>query len=148
MDDLHARARYAEALIFNELYSETLEFIHPLYIKYHEVGFGVNEIIKSLYGLGKTEDDFQWISRPKIIKLDENLIESCLNFLGKKRGSTPCWNIYDYFLMNSDYLDFDQKELGLFLLHQNDKFEVFGDENDAYDLEFKKKRNDANTAST
>ncbi len=139
-DDLYAQQRYAEALILNKLYAEALDFIRPLYIKNHEFGFGVHEIMKSLQGLGKTEDDFQWVSKPRIVKLDQNLIESCLKFLSRKRKPTSCLSIYEYFLMNSDYIDFEQKELGLFLLDKTEIFEIYGDKKDAYSLEFKLNR--------
>jgi len=139
--DLYAQQRYAEALILNKMYSEAIGFLRPLYIKHHDVGFGIQEIIQGLYGLGKTEDDFPWISKPEIVKLDQNMIQRCMDFLKGKRKPTSVIDIYGHFLVSADFIDFNEKALGLFLLEKTNIFEIFGDNTDAYSLKFKLKRN-------
>jgi hypothetical protein len=138
--DLYAQQRYAEALILNKLFREAIDFLSPLYIKHHDVGFGIQEIIQGLYGLGKTEDDFPWISKPDIIKLDQNMIQRCMDFMTGKRKPTSVIDIYGHFLMNSDFMDFNEKTLGLFLHEKTNLFEIIGDKTEPYDLKFKLKR--------
>jgi hypothetical protein len=78
--DLYAQQRFAEALNLNKRFADTLEFITPLYRDNYEVGFGIHEIIEALHGLGKSENDFNWIEKPKIIKLDSDALKLCVDF--------------------------------------------------------------------
>ena len=140
LDDLHAQERYSEALIYNNLYSEAIDFLKPLYKEHYDIGFGIHGIIQSLKGLGKTEEDFPWISKPNIVKLDKKMIQLCIDLLKGKRKPTSVIDIYGHFLVTMHFIDFNTEALGLFLLEENKIFDNFGDKTDTYGLEFKLKR--------
>ncbi len=138
--DLYAQQRYAEALNLNKRYNDTLDFIAPLYKANYEIVFGVHEIIDALYGLGKTENDFNWINKPDILKLDSNLIKLCTDFLRPKRKSVSVTDIYCDLLVKSDYCAFNEQELANYLVKLTDIFAVQIDTEYIMDSKLKLKR--------
>jgi hypothetical protein len=122
--DLYAQQRLAEALNLNKRFADTLEFITPLYRDNYEVGFGIHEIIRALYGLGKSESDFNWIVKPKIIKLDSDTLRLCVEFLKPKRKPSSISDIYCDLIMQGDYCDFNEEQLAEFLLKSKDSIDI------------------------
>ena len=135
--DLHAQERYAEALNLNKKYKETLKFLTPLYKKYYDTGFGIHEILDALYGLGKTENEFDWIEKPTILKLDQNTFDICIEFLKNKRKPVSIFRLYENLLMRSDYLTFKEEELSDYLLKHAEFFDITGDRSMYFDIELK-----------
>ena len=138
--DLYAQQRYAEALNLNKRYKDTLDFISPLYKANHEVGFGIHEIVDALYGLCKTEDDYNWISKPDILKLDSYMIKLCTDLLKSKRKSVSVTDIYCDLIVKSDYCTFNEQELGDYLVGFTDIFDVQVDNDYIMDSKLKLKR--------
>lgn len=138
--DLYAQQRFAEALNLNKKYRETLDFISPIYEKNYESGFGISEIMDALFGLEKTEDDFNWITKPIILKLDDYSLNLCLATLKGRRKYISLTDIYMNILMQADYLTFNAKELAEFLLQKPNLFDVKGDKNYFFDIELKMKK--------
>ena len=62
--DLHCQWRVGEALVFNQEFKQALDFLTPIYKKEPEYGDVIHSILDALYGLGKTENDFDWIEKP------------------------------------------------------------------------------------
>lgn len=139
--DLYAQQRYAEALNLNKRYKDTLDFIEPLYKTNYEVGFGVHEIVDALFGLGKTEDDYNWINKPDILKLDSNLINLCTELLKPKRKSVSVTDIYCDLIVKSDHCTFNELELGEYLVELTDIFVVQIDNDYIMGSKLKLKRN-------
>jgi hypothetical protein len=138
--DLYAQQGFADALVINKKYAEAIEFLKPLYSKHYESGFGIHEILDALYGLGKTEDDFNWIIKPNIFKLDKELINKCIVFLKGKRKHVSAITIFGDLIMHADYLTFNEEELSEFLLKNDNTFDFIGDKKYYFDMEFKLKR--------
>ena len=138
--DLYAQQGFAEALIFNKKYAEAIEFLKPLYSKHYDCGFGIQEILDALYGLGKTENDFNWIIKPNIFKLDKELVDKCIVLLKGKRKHVSAGTIYCDLIMQADYLKFEEEELSDFLLKNVSTFDFIGDKTYYFDLKFKLKR--------
>ncbi len=139
--DLYAQQRFAEALNLNKRYTDTLEFITPVYQANYEVGFGIYEIMDALHGLGKSESDFDWIVKPKIIKLDSDALRLCVEYLKPKRKPSSIIDIYCDLMMQGDYTDFNEEQLGEFLLKNKDTFDIKSDSEYLLDIEIKLKRN-------
>lgn len=135
--DLYAQERYAEALIFNKKYKEALDFLTPLYRKNYDSGFGICEILDALFRLGKNEDDFAWIEKPDVLKLDKNTLDFCLELLKGKRKHVSLFQLYSDLLMHADYLKFNEKELSEFLVNYTEVFDFIGDKTDFFDLKIK-----------
>jgi len=138
--DLYAQQRFAEALILNKRFADALEFITPIYKDNYEVGFGIPEIIEALYGLSRSENDFNWIVKPKVIKLDSDTLRHCVEFLRPKRKTSSVSDIYCDLIMQGDYTDFNEEQLGEFLLKNTDTFDIKSDSEYHWDMEIKIKR--------
>ncbi len=138
--DLYAQQRFAEALNLNKRFKDTLEFIKPLYQANYEVGFGIYEIIDALYGLGKSESDFDWIVKPRIIKLDSDALKLCIDFLKPKRKPSSITDLYCDLIMHGDYSSFNEEQLGEFLLKNTDTFDIKSDNDCLWDIKIKLKR--------
>ena len=115
-EDLYAQQRYGEALVLIKKYSEAIDFLTPLYKVYYEVGFGIHEIMDALIGLGKTEKDFNWVTEPKIYRLNKQTLDLCIKTLKGERKLISVFNVYETFLFDADYIAFSEDDLAEFLL--------------------------------
>lgn len=124
--DLHQQEKYAIALNLNKKYEETLKLLEPLYKKHYDCGFGINEIMKALLGLNKTEKDFKWIKKPLILRLDDKTLDLIKEFLKGKRKPFSISEIYQYLLVKANYLLFNEEELSYFLIKFVDVIDSIG----------------------
>jgi len=136
-NDLYAQERYIEALILNKRYSEAIKYVTPLYEKYYEEGFGIGQIIEALLGLGRSENDFNWIIKPVVLKLDNSTLETCIRFLKRKRKPICITDLYCDLILNSDYAMFKEDSLFDFLKANGEKFIFTGDTDYFYDTKIK-----------
>ena len=126
-EDLYAQQRYGAALVLNKKYSEAIDFLTPLYKVYYHDGFGIHEIMDALIGLGKTEKDFNWVTEPKICRLNDATLDLCTKALKGKRKHIDIFNVYEKFLLDADYIAFSEDELAEFLLNYPEIFSFDGD---------------------
>jgi hypothetical protein len=126
-EDLFAQQRYGEALVLNKKYSEAIDFFTPLYKMYYEEGFGIHEIMDALIGLGKTEKDFNWVTEPKIYRLNKQILDLCIKTLKGKRKHISIFNVYEPFLFDADFIAFSEDDLAEFLLKYPEIFSFDGD---------------------
>jgi hypothetical protein len=138
--DLYAQQRFAEALNLNNRFEDTLDFITPYYQDNYEVGFGIHEIIDALKGLNKTENDYDWIKKPTIIKLDSDALNLCVDYLKTKRKPCSVSDIYCDLMMLGDYIDFNEEKLADFLLENSDTFMIKKSSDYFWDMDIKLKR--------
>jgi len=138
--DLYAQQRLGEALVLNKKYSEALEFLTPLYQKDYESGFGIPEIIDALIGLGKTENDFNWLIKPKVLKLDSDTSKLCAELLRPKRKYVSISDLYCDLMISADYLTFKEKDLSDYLVKYPDTFDIKSDSEYFWDIKLKLKR--------
>ena len=138
--DLYAQQRYAEALNLNKKYKDALDFITPLYKCNYEVGFGIQEIVDALYGLNKTELDFNWIKKPVILKLDSETVQFCADLLEKRKRAVRITDLYGDLILKADYCKFNEPELAEFLVRFTDRFDIQISEDFLMDSKLKLKR--------
>jgi hypothetical protein len=139
-DDLYAQERYGEALILNQQYQQALDYMTPYYKVYHELEFGIGQIMDALIGLGKTEKDFNWIKKPRVLRLDQSTINLCkINLKGKKRF-TKVLDLYFSLMFAADYLTFKEQEFSDFLRKNVNDFTCIGESTDYYNLSIKLKK--------
>jgi len=139
-ENLCAQDRYGEALVLNRKYLEAIEFLTPFYKKYYDEGFGINWIMDALIGLGKTENDYNWIIKPKVLRLDKFTIDLCIKILKGRRKHTEIIDLYILLMNEVDYLTFNEDELSKFLLKDVDNFTFMGDISIFWDLQIKIKK--------
>ena len=108
--DLYAQYHLGNAYVLNGEYNKAIEFMadhhkkHPWNPDYQHV------ILDSLFALGKTEDDFNWIERPEILRMSTDIIDTCYEFLKRKRKPRSIMELYTLFVTEG-YLLFSEQDL-------------------------------------
>ena len=136
--DLHRQEGYAIALNLNKKYEDTLKLIEPIYRK-HPI-FCINEIMEALLGLNKTEDDFNWVTKPKTLKLDEETVTLCVKYLKGKRKPRSVSDICTELFLKADFLYFDEQTLAKYLSKFTNLFDLLGNASDYWNMQIKLKR--------
>lgn len=109
-DDPYAQFYLGEAYVLNGEYEKAIEFLsqhhkrQPDNPDYHHV------ILDALYALGKTEDDFDWMEKPVILRISSEIVDACYEFLRSKRRPRSVNELYIPFVMKG-YLLFTEDEL-------------------------------------
>jgi tetratricopeptide (TPR) repeat protein len=109
-DDPYAQFYLGEAYVLNGEYDKAIEFLsrhhrrHPWNPDYHGV------ILDALYALAKTEDDFDWVQKPVILRMSRDILDACYEFLRSKRKPRSVDELYMRFVMEG-YLLFTEEEL-------------------------------------
>jgi len=82
-----------------------------LYKKYPDFDDVRLSILETLYALGKNENDFDWVEKPTVLCLTNDILDKCYDFL--KPEKTPCsiYDLFDEVSTYGDYLKFDMEEL-------------------------------------
>jgi len=134
--DLHSQWSYGEALIFNQEFKQALEFLTPIYKREPNHPDVIHSILDALYGLAKTENDFDWVEKPLILKLNDETKILCIDFLKKKRKLIPFLSLYEYLIIDFDYLKFQEKDLFEYL-KTDVLFEFSDNEKEFWDVDIK-----------
>ncbi len=118
--DHFARFSLAQAHFFNYEYEKALETLNEIHKKIPEDQDVLYFIFEVLVASGKSEDDFDWEVKPKIINLGKKTLDMCYSVL--KPCHKPC-SIDDLFKLFVDkgYLTFSQDHL-VAALNDDDRF--------------------------
>ena len=120
--DLYAQYYLGNAYVLNGEHKKAIKFMaehhkkHPWNPDYQHV------ILDSLFALGKTEDDFNWIEKPEILRMSKDIIDTCYEFLKRKRKPRSIMELYTLFVTDG-YLLFSEKDLLKALLN-DERFKV------------------------
>ncbi len=134
--DLHSQWRYGEALVFNQEFQKALDFLTPIYKSEPEYEDVIHSILDALYGLGKTEEEYDWFEKPVVLKLNDETKKLCKDFLKKKRKSISFTSLFEHLIIQSYYLTFKEKDLCLYL-KSDLLFEFSSYEKEFWDVEIK-----------
>ena len=121
-NDLYAQFYLGEAYVLNGEYEKAIEFLshhhrkHPWNIDFQYV------ILDALFGLGKNENDFDWVEKPVVMRMSDEILDACYNFLKPKRKSRSVLDIHTNFITR-DYLLFTENDL-FKALTEDDRFIV------------------------
>ena len=121
-DDPYAQYYLGEAYVLNGEYEKAIEFLsehhkhQPDNPDYHHV------ILDALYALGKTEDDFDWVQRPVILRMSAEIVDATYEFLRSKRKPRSVNELYTRFVMEG-YLLFTEEDM-LKALSEESRFVV------------------------
>ena len=70
----------------------------------------MNVILDALFALGKTEDDFDWLEKPIILRMSQQIVDTCYEMLKRKRKPRSVIELYMQFIMKG-YLLFSEQDL-------------------------------------
>jgi hypothetical protein len=90
-----------------------------------------HSLLDALFAIGKDETAINWIIKPNILRLDNNILDYCYNFLKTKRKPRTVHELY-LELCCEGYPAFDDNQLMDFLLSDN-RFVFTGSTDKSYD---------------
>ncbi len=67
-------------------------------------------ILDALFALGKNENDFKWAKKPKVLRMNQEILNKCYEFLKTKRKPRYIGKLYINF-MSDGYLLFKEDDL-------------------------------------
>jgi tetratricopeptide (TPR) repeat protein len=121
-EDLDVQWQLGEAYVFNNEFEKALKLLEKLYYKDpHDINVK-HSILDALFGLNKTENDFNWIEKPMVLRLNLEVIDICYNLLKSKRKPKDIYELY-IDLMVDRYLTFQENDL-LEAILKDDRFIV------------------------
>jgi len=109
-DDPYVQFYLGEAFVLNGEYEKAIEFLshhhkkQPWNIDFQHV------ILDALFALGKNENDFNWIERPVVLRMSDDILDACYHFLKPKRKPRSVLEIHTN-LVTKGYLLFTEDDL-------------------------------------
>lgn len=121
-DDLYAQIRLGEAYLLNGQYNVAIQRMGDCHRKYPDISEFSRLILDALFALGKTEDDYEWIQKPRILTIGPPVLDACYEYLRPKRKPRDVETLRNEF-MSKGYLKFSSEDL-LKALIEDDRFVV------------------------
>ncbi|MHC4173999.1 MAG: tetratricopeptide repeat protein [Planctomycetota bacterium] len=121
-EDPYAQFYLGEAYVLNGEYEKAIEFLsnyhkkQPWNIDFQHV------ILDALFALGKNENDFNWIKKPIVLRMSDDILDACYHFLKPKKKSRSALEIHTN-LVTKGYLLFTEDDL-FKALTEDDRFIV------------------------
>ena len=109
-EDIDVQWRLGEAYLLCKEYEKAIDYFTPLYRKNPDNGDIEHSILDALFALGKSESDFNWVTVPEVIRLNNEVSDFCYDYLKGKRKARVLDDVYCKLIVNG-YLTFDQEEL-------------------------------------
>jgi len=134
--DFYSQWSYGEALIFNQEFQKALDFLTPIYKREPNYPDVIHSILDALFGLGKTENEFDWVEKPVVLKLNDETKNLCKDFLKSKRKPVSFLSLFESLRIEFAYMKFQEEDLYKYL--KTDKFFKFSDiEKEFWDVDIK-----------
>ena len=121
-----AQCGVGDAYIYAGQYQDALDYLAPLHRQNPDRIDIQWSILNALFGLDKTEDDFDWLKKPPIWRLDEVLLDQCYQYLRPKRKPRSLMDICHQVSMGRGYQAFKEEDL-LSALQADSRFQVEGE---------------------
>jgi hypothetical protein len=85
--------------ILNGEYENAIDFMSDHHRKHPWIGDYQHVILDALFALDKDEGDFNWVEKPVVLRLSENILDACYEFLKPKRKPRSVADLYIEFVM-------------------------------------------------
>lgn len=109
-DNPYTQFYLGEAYVLNGEYEKAIEFLSHRYQKQPwNIDFQ-HVILDALFSLGKNENDFDWIEKPFVLRMSDDILDACYEFLKPKRKPRSVLEIHTHFVTKG-YLLFAEEEL-------------------------------------
>jgi len=109
-DDPYAQFYLGEAYALNGEYEKAIEFLSKHHKRQPDNPDHHHVILDALYALGKTEDDFDWVEKPVILRMSTEIVDACYEFLKPRRKPRTINELYMRFIIEG-YLLFTDEDL-------------------------------------
>ena len=109
-EDIYAQIRLGEAYLLNNQYQDAVDSMGKCHRENPEIHSFSHLILEALFALGKTEDDFDWIQRPRILTIGPAVLDTCYEYLKPKRKPREVWELKSK-LDSKVYLKFSDEDL-------------------------------------
>jgi tetratricopeptide (TPR) repeat protein len=109
-DDPYSQFYLGEAYVLNGDYEKAIEFLSKHHRKQPDNMDFQHLILNALFALDKTEDDFDWTEKPVILRMSDDFLNICYEYLKPKRKPRSIIELYTEFVMNG-YLLFTVEDL-------------------------------------
>ncbi len=122
--DYYDQWRLGEAYVLNGEYQKAIDHLAKLHHRYPDAPDVTHSLLDALFALGKDEDDFDWIEKPVVLRLNEKILDRCYQYLRPKRKPREIYEIR-WGCFSGNYLAFTEEEL-LKALRADPRFKVEG----------------------
>lgn len=129
-DNEYAQYYLGEAYMYTKQYIKGLHYLTSIHREQPERMDIQYLILDILFAIGKTEKDYDWLEEPHILKLSEDILKDCFDYLQGKKRPRSIDEIYSNFVYKG-YLIFSRKEL-LKKLIEDDRFIIENPEDDFF----------------
>ena len=109
-EDLYAQNRLGDAYVLNGQYEKTIETMGEVHRKFPDIKTFQNVILDALFAMGKTEDDYGWVRKPRVLRIGRAVLDDCHDYLRPKRKPRDVAEL-SLELMSKGYLTFSAQEL-------------------------------------
>ncbi len=120
--DLHAHIRLGDAYLLNGQCHDVIHDMGECHRKYPDIDEFSRLILDALYALGKTEKDYAWVEKPYILRIGQEVLDACHDYVRPKRKPREVERLWIE-LMPKGYLKFSSEDL-LKALIDDDRFVV------------------------
>jgi tetratricopeptide (TPR) repeat protein len=83
--DLYGHGRLGNAYVLNGQYDRAIECMGKIHRNNPDVEDFQHVILDALFGLGKTEEDYEWVAAPRVLRLGQPVLDICYGYLRPKR---------------------------------------------------------------
>ncbi len=117
-DDPYIQYYLGEAYVLNGEYEKAIQFLTDHHREFPENPDFHYVILDALFAMGKSEDDFDWVERPVILRMSNAILNKCYEFLKPKRKPRSVCDLYNEFIAKG-YLLFTEEDLLKALVNDN-----------------------------
>ena len=121
-EDLYAQIRLGEAYLLNKQYQDAIRTMGKCHGLHPDIDEFSRLILDALFALGKTEEDYEWVQKPRIMTIGPAVLDVCYEYLRPKRKPRDVERLRNEFL-SKGYLTFSSEDL-LKALIDDDRFVV------------------------
>ena len=113
--DLYAKVNLGNAYILNGDYEKALSYLTECHQRYPDIDDYQYLLLDVLFGMGMTEDDYDWSKKPVVLRLNKDIVDACYLYLKPKRKPRSVYDIHNELIFKG-YVTFTPKDLLLELL--------------------------------